>query len=113
MLYAYVCVSVHQNKQETVKFSFSCFQTAANCVVINQKMPRTKELTIAEKKILFYLHTNGKSVKYISDIMGRCCHTIRKVIKRIKDRGVLENKARSGRPRLLSQRDERQILKKK
>lgn len=74
-------------------------------------MPKGKELTTAEKKIILHLHNEGKSTKYICNMFSRCRQTIENVIKRCKERGNLENLTRFGRPKLLTEREERQILK--
>ena len=41
-----------------------------------------KELNFSERKIILYLHGQGKSTKYISDMFNRCRQTIENVIKR-------------------------------
>lgn len=75
------------------------------------KMPKGKELSCSEKKIILYLHDKGKSIKYICEMFDRCRQTIENVIKRAKERGNIQNIPRKGRPKLLTIRNERQILK--
>ena len=57
-----------------------------------------KELNFSERKIILYLHKQGKSTKYICDMFNRCRQTIENVIKRSKD------------PKSLILRNERKIL---
>ena len=45
-----------------------------------------------KRKIIFYLHEQVKSIKYICDMFNRICRqTIENIIKRSKDRGNIEN----------------------
>ena len=66
-----------------------------------------KELNFSERKIILYLHEQGKSTKYISDMFNRCRQTIENVIKRSKDRGNIENIPSKDRSKSLILRNER------
>lgn len=57
-------------------------------------MPKSKQLTTAEKIIILYLHSEGKTIKHICG----------------KDPCSLENSASAGLPKLLAERVEPRIL---
>lgn len=73
-------------------------------------MPKGKELSVAEKKIMIYLYEQGHSIAYICDMFERSHSTISSAINRLIKRKSLENMPRSGRPKMLSTREERKIL---
>lgn len=68
-----------------------------------------KELTVNERQIIINCHEQGKSYADINKIVGRPKSTIQNVINRYNKENRIENKVRSGRPRKLTERDERKI----
>lgn len=71
---------------------------------------KTKELSDAEKEVIVVLHKQGKSLRQIAKEVKKPFRTVHYVIGKYKQYNSVENKARSGRPKILSNRDERQIL---
>lgn len=71
-------------------------------------MART-ELSLGERKIVINMHRMGKSYTEIGKLVKRSRSTIQKVVNRFKQENRIENKARTGRPRKLSEREERYI----
>ena len=61
------------------------------CDYLWSEMPKEKELTNSKRKIVFNLHEEGKSVKYICGMFNRCHKTIPNVIKEANLVGNIEN----------------------
>ena len=51
------------------------------CDFLLSEMPKEIELNNSERKIVFNLRNEGKSVKYIYKMFNRCLQTMHKVIK--------------------------------
>ena len=51
------------------------------CDFLLSEIPKEKGLTNSKRKIVFNLHNEGKSVKYICGMFNRCHKTIHNVIK--------------------------------
>ena len=75
---------------------------------INTKRFKTKK---CEREIIFRLHENGKSYNEIAGIVNRSKSTIHYIIKKSKNEGTLANKDRSGRPKKLTGREEKVIIR--
>lgn len=73
---------------------------------------KLKETTESQRKIIIHLHNQGKSYAEIGELMDRSRFTIRSIIHRFKEAPNLENVKRSGRPRILSNRECKQIVRK-
>lgn len=73
---------------------------------------KLKETTESQRKIIIYLHNQGKSYAEIGEMMERSRFTIRSIINRFKEAQNLESKKRTGRPRILSDRECKQIVPK-
>ena len=52
-----------------------------SCDFLLSEMPEEKELNNPERNMVFNLHNEGKSVKYICEMFNRCHQTMHKVIK--------------------------------
>lgn len=70
-----------------------------------------KEITQEEKKIILRLHEQKKSYRDIGKILNRSRYTIRNIVKKFKNKESLINRRRSGRPRKLTIREERVIIR--
>ena len=75
--------------------------------------PKTerRELGRSIKDNIIGMSIAGASVRKIADELGLASSTVHFVIKRYKDSGSTENKTRSGRPKKLTERDCRHILR--
>ncbi|GBN02801.1 hypothetical protein AVEN_141011-1 [Araneus ventricosus] len=71
-----------------------------------------KERTISIRKLIIFLHSSGKSVRYVAKLVNLSHSTGQYVIKRFKEENRIENKVRKGRPAMLTQRDQRFIIRK-
>lgn len=69
--------------------------------------PRGKDLSTEQKQTIVSMSKNGLSSRKISELIGISPNTVQKVLKRNSDRGSVENKERSGRKRLVSDRGDR------
>lgn len=72
---------------------------------------KCKETTLEERKIIINLFKEGKSYAKIAEILKRSRSTIQSIINKFKTEGILHNLKRSGRPRKLSLREERKIVR--
>ena len=63
-----------------------------------------------KREIIFRIHGDGKSYNEIGGIVNRS-YTIHYIIKTSKNEGTLANKARSGRPKKLTGRTEKVIIR--
>lgn len=70
---------------------------------------RGKDLSTEQKQTIVCMSKNGLSSRKISDLIGISPNTVQKVLKRNSDRGSVENKERSGRKRLVSDRGDRDL----
>jgi transposase len=59
----------------------------------------------------FYYVLKGQSYRQIGKTLNLRFSTVRYVIKRHEESGITENKHRSGRPQILTTRQQRQIIK--
>lgn len=69
------------------------------------------ELSVGERKIAINLHKERKSYAEIGHILKRSKSTIQKIINRYKTEERIQNKVRTGRPRKLTQREEKFVLR--
>lgn len=69
-----------------------------------------KETTVEERKIILNLFKLGKTVSEIAESVGRPRTTVQDIIKRYKNGENLSNKARTGRPCRLTDREKRKIV---
>ena len=76
---------------------------------INNKMPKTRELS--ERGEIVGLFKGDQSVRNIEDILKIPKSTVQYVIKQYRDEGMVSTASRSGRPPLLSEQDERQLVR--
>ncbi|CAK9816272.1 hypothetical protein ANTPLA_LOCUS8944 [Anthophora plagiata] len=72
---------------------------------------KRNETTLEERKIVIRLHEEGKSYRNISEILKRSRSTVHSIINKYKKEGTLRNKERTGRPRKLTTREERKIVR--
>ncbi|GBM96729.1 hypothetical protein AVEN_104126-1 [Araneus ventricosus] len=71
-----------------------------------------KETTISIRKLIIFLHSSGKSVRNVAKLVNLSHSTGQYEIKRFKEENRNENKVRKGRPAMLTQRDQRFIIRK-
>lgn len=74
-------------------------------------MESRREISRDVKNIIIKLHREENSLGAIAKIVGRSRATVQTIVKNYKTRGNVENLRRSGRPRILSARDSRSIIK--
>ena len=72
---------------------------------------KRKELKFEEKKIILALDESGMSARTIAKMFGRSNSCVSRILKRFRDCGTLENNSRSGRPRKVTDRDQRSLGK--
>ena len=72
-------------------------------------MGRSLETSIEKRKTIVKLAKNGLSSREIASIVEMNVSTVRRILKRHKDTGLVERKARSGRPRKSTQRENRHL----
>jgi transposase len=75
------------------------------------KMPKTRELSDFERGEIVGLFKGDHSVRNIADILKIPKSTVQYVIKQYRDEGMVSTASRSGRPPLLSEQDERQLVR--
>ncbi|KAF2894395.1 hypothetical protein ILUMI_11781, partial [Ignelater luminosus] len=68
-----------------------------------------KELCLAERNLIIKIHEDGKSYGEIGKLMHKSRLTIRTVVLCYKNENRVKNKRRTGRPKKLSEREERKI----
>lgn len=66
---------------------------------------------MAEKQTILKLNEEGKSIRAIAQTLGIATTTIWNVLKKKKTTGVLSNKHRTGRPRVTTAIDDRNIVR--
>lgn len=69
-----------------------------------------REISVSERKIIIKLWKDGKSFRKIGHIIGRTYSSVQRVINNFKKTGILTSKPRSGRPKILSAREERTVV---
>ncbi|CAK9806411.1 hypothetical protein ANTPLA_LOCUS4874 [Anthophora plagiata] len=72
---------------------------------------KKSETNKCEREIILRLHEDGKSYNEIIEIVNRSKSTIHYIIKKSKNEGSLANKARSGRPKKLTGREKKVIIR--
>ncbi|CAK9801095.1 Transposable element Tc1 transposase [Anthophora plagiata] len=73
--------------------------------------PKISELSISRREKIILLRHEGESYRKIGEKLNINFSTVRYVIKKQEETGSIKNKRRSGRPKILSNRDRRQIIK--
>ncbi|GFY48413.1 hypothetical protein TNIN_359671 [Trichonephila inaurata madagascariensis] len=73
--------------------------------------PKKSELPISLREKIVSLRENGLSYREIGKKVNVCFSTVRYIIKRHKERGYTSNNLRSGRPKKLSLRIKRNIIR--
>ncbi|GBM58728.1 hypothetical protein AVEN_175337-1 [Araneus ventricosus] len=71
-----------------------------------------KETTINIRKLIIFLHSSGKSVRNIVELVNLSSSTVQYVLKCFKEENCIENKVRKGQPAKLTKRDQRIIIRK-
>src|SRR6185436_7383414 len=74
-------------------------------------MPKGKELTEFERGKIVDLHIGKFSVRKIAKILNHPPSTVGEIIKKYNELGLTSTLPRSGRPKILSERDNRQLIK--
>jgi len=74
-------------------------------------MPKGTELTDFEREEIVGLHKGGFSYEKIEKILDRPKTTIHNVIKKFNEQGLTSTALHSGRPKILSKRNERHLIK--
>lgn len=72
---------------------------------------KSEELSTFLRARIVTLHDEGKTLREIGKIVKRPFSTVRYIINKYKITGSVENLPRSGRPKILNDREERAILK--
>lgn len=72
---------------------------------------RNREIPIGTREIIVKLKNEGKSLREIGAIVNKPRSSVQRVIENFKSSKKITSKPRGGRPRKLSQRDERDILR--
>lgn len=73
--------------------------------------PKTKEISFAKREQVVQLHKGGKTFRQISKELKISLCAIHNILKKKKETGVVDNKPRSGRPRKLTMRERRRVVK--
>ena len=68
-----------------------------------------KQMTEDDKNLIVSMIENGYKAAEISRVLGRSISTISQFLKRFWSRGSVENQARSGRPKIISERGQRKL----
>jgi len=69
-------------------------------------------MSIDMRELIIKLHLEKKSLREIAKTVGKTHSTIQSVIKKFKNTGSVDTLPRKGRPKILSSRDKRNIIKK-
>ena len=72
---------------------------------------KRREIDLDARKIIIKLHKEGKSFREIGKIVERTHSSVQRVVQNFNSSGSLSSKPRSGRPRILTVREERSVLK--
>jgi transposase len=70
-----------------------------------------KEMTTETKQMILRLKREGYAHRKIAEIIGRDHSTIKKFLKRYDERNSVENKPKTGRKKLVTERRDRVILR--
>ena len=70
-----------------------------------------KEMTTETKQMILRLKREGYAHRKIAEIIGRVHSTIIKFLKRYDERNSVENKPKTGRKKLVTERGDRVILR--
>ena len=70
-----------------------------------------KELTIADKQTIISMIEVGMRARKVAEILDRSESTVSRFLKRYQETGNIENKHRSGRPKLITERGARKLSK--
>lgn len=73
---------------------------------------KRSECSFAERKLIIKLVCQGKSYRKVADYIGRTHSTVQYVVNKYKYEGRISNKEGRGRKRMLTERDEKFIVKK-
>ena len=68
-----------------------------------------RELSLGIKKLFVNLYENGHKLNKISKLLSVPYMTISNIVKKYRNTGSVKNKKRSGRPKLVSDRDYRKL----
>lgn len=69
-----------------------------------------KEISVDERKIIMKLFVEGKSLRDIGQTVGRAHSSIQRVISNYTSTGSIISKSRTGRPPLLTKRENKRII---
>lgn len=72
---------------------------------------KNKEVPEDIKKLIVQHYNNGLSEQKIADLVARPRTTVHFILKKWKNNHSLENKTRCGRPKVLSETDERWLVR--
>lgn len=70
-----------------------------------------KNVSAEERSKIVTLLESGNSIRHVAHIVGVHFSTVSRVYKRVKETGGFKNKPKTGRPRLLVDRNERKVLR--
>lgn len=70
-----------------------------------------KEISVGERKLIIKFFLDGKSYREIGALVGRAHSSIQKVINNYNTTGSILSKTRSGRPPLLTHREQTTVIK--
>jgi transposase len=70
-----------------------------------------KELTIADKQTIISMIEGGMRARKVAEILDRSESTVSRFLKRHQETGNIENKHRTGRPKLITERGARKLSK--
>jgi transposase len=70
-----------------------------------------KEMTTETKQMILRLKREGYAHRKIAEIIGSDQSTIKKFLKRYDERNSVENKPKTGRKKLVTERGDRVILR--
>ena len=86
-----------------INISIVCIETMA---------PHGKELTTEQKEIIISLSNNGYSSYKIQEMTNINSRTVQKFLKRVRERGSIENRQRSGGKKKTTARDDRVLFRR-
>lgn len=73
--------------------------------------PNGKQSSVEIRQLIVKLNFEGKTVREIAELVGRSKSTVHDIIKRFRDEFRLTNKSREGQGKILTEREERSLLK--
>ncbi|XP_065679858.1 uncharacterized protein LOC136094166 [Hydra vulgaris] len=74
--------------------------------------PTRNELPEVMKNLIISHHQNGKSLSQIREMLCIPISTVQSIIKKFSTEGSVQNKPRTGRPKILSERTENWLVRK-